>query len=153
MSEKILLSACLSGENCRYDGKKNDNFNLLNLLSQLDLEYITVCPEVLGGLTVPRPSSQIKGGDGQDVLSGSAKVIDENGNDVTLNFLNGANKVLEVAKKNNIKKAILNERSPSCGVEFIYKKEVPILGMGVTTALLTENGITVISDEAFLKDN
>jgi uncharacterized protein YbbK (DUF523 family) len=151
MNENFLVSACLIGEICRYDGKKKDNIKLIDALDTLGYKYIAVCPEVLGGLPTPRSAAQIQEGNGSDVLRGEAFVIDETGRNVTGNFIAGAKKVLKISVENNIKKAILNERSPSCGVNYIYKGIQPVRGAGVTTALLTENGIEVVSDEDFLK--
>lgn len=151
MCIKYLISACLAGELCRYDAKREKNDELLNVLKKLRYEFITICPEVLGGLPTPRPPSQIDRGDGRDVLDGNAKVIDALRTDVTYNFISGAQKALKIARSAGIKEAILNERSPSCGVKFIYNDDRIVDGRGITAALLTENGIEVISDEDFLK--
>lgn len=94
---------------------------------------IPVCPEQLGGLPTPRSKAEIS----------SDIVIDINGRDVTKEFKNGANEALKIAKLLNIKRAVLKEKSPSCGVRFIYENGKLINGMGVTTRLLQENGVEI----------
>ncbi len=139
----ILVSACLSGKNCAYDGKNRLNQEIKDMVDK-NLA-IPICPEVLGGRTIPRTKTEIKGGTGSDVLNGRAKVFDENGKDSTEEFLKGARLALDIAKKHNIKKAILKSKSPSCGVGKIYDgtfKGKLIDGDGVTAALLKKEGIT-----------
>lgn len=146
---KILISACLIGNKVRYDA--NDVPTESKLLEEWKTEdrLIAFCPEVAGGLSVPRLPAEIQNDDGNTVLSGEAKVLDNQGNDVSINFINGAKKALEAAQNNNIKVAILKEKSPSCGSSFIYDgtfSSVKKIGQGVTTALLEQNGIKVFSD-------
>ncbi len=146
---KILISACLIGNKVRYDA--NDVPTESRILEEWKTEdrLIAFCPEVAGGLSVPRLPAEIQNGNGQGVLLGEAKVLDNQGNDVSLNFINGAKKALEVAQNNNVKVAILKEKSPSCGSSFIYDgtfSSVKKIGQGVTTALLEQNGIKVFSD-------
>jgi uncharacterized protein YbbK (DUF523 family) len=150
MEKRVLISACLLGEICRYDGSQRKNEELITLLKALGLSYVTCCPEVLGGMPTPRPASQIVNGDGDDVLSGKSIIIDETGRDVTESFVKGAKEALELSLKNNIKKAVLKERSPSCGVNYIYNDSCVVKGLGVTTALFKKNGIDVVSDEDFV---
>ncbi len=138
MKKKILLSACMAGEPVRYDGKVK---NTLPQLEQLKEKYdiILVCPEVLGGLPVPRPQSEIKNG----------RVINIAGKDVTENFIQGAEEALRIAKENNVSFAILKQSSPSCGSKTIYNgnfEKIKVDGMGVTARLLSENGIKVYSE-------
>ena len=107
---------------------------------------IPVCPEVLGGLRIPRENSEITGGNGSDVLEGKARVITISGKDVTSNFIKGAKVVLAFAKKYRIKKAILKSNSPSCGLGKIYDGSFTsklINGSGVTASLLRQKGIKV----------
>ena len=104
----ILISACLIGLNCKYNGGNNFKEKALELVK--NGEVIPICPEQLGGLTTPRDASEIK------IIDGKMHVINNKGIDVTNNFERGAKEVLELAKKLNIKKAILKARSPSCGV-------------------------------------
>lgn len=117
---KILVSACLLGNKVRYDA--NDVPTESKLLDQWQTEsrLIAFCPEVAGGLSVPRLPAEIQSDDGKAVLDGTAKVFDIQGNDVSESFINGAKKTLETAQSNNVKLAILKEKSPSCGSSFIY---------------------------------
>jgi len=142
MSEpEYIVSACLAGEFCRWDGKAKVNPEIVRLLNQG--KAIPLCPEVLGGLGVPRPGAEIRGGDGEDVLSGKAKVINDENEEVTEAFLLGAEKFSEQAKKLGIGKALMKENSPSCGVKRIYQNEKLVSGCGITTALLLKNGFQV----------
>jgi len=138
----ILVSACLAGVDCAWDGKNRLDPETKRLV---DEEHaIAICPEVTGGRPIPRAKTEIRCGNGEDVLDGRAKVCDENGNDVTIAFLKGARAALEVVRKYNIKKAFLKSKSPSCGVSMIYDgnfKGKLIKGDGVTTALLKREGI------------
>lgn len=113
---------------------------------------VPVCPEVLGGLPVPRLPAEITGGTGTCVLQGNAKVVNTAGDDVTENYLEGARKALEIALQAGCTKAILKERSPACGTGLIYDGRFQrnlIQGSGVLAALLRAHGFTVISDEDF----
>ncbi len=147
--KKILISACLAGDRVRYDGKSAHlKDSLLKEWSQKGL-LVKVCPEVSGGLKIPRPEAQIVNGNGLDVLKGTAKVIDIQGSDVTLSFIRGAEYTLSIAAQFGIEMAILKEKSPSCGVHRIYdgcfvSNIIP--GFGVTAALLKQSGIKVFSE-------
>ncbi len=141
----ILVSGCLSGDNSFYNGVSKVSEPIKKLVEEN--KAIPVCPELLGGLSVPRERSEIKGGTGQDVLAGRCKVVTESGKDITTDFIAGARNTLSLAKKYNIKKAILKSRSPACGCGQIYNgsfTEKVIEGDGVTCALLKINGIEVI---------
>ncbi len=143
-----LVSACLLGTSCRYDGKSKLDVKVIKLLGKEVL--IPVCPEQMGGQPTPRPNSEIQGGDGLDVLYDKAKVIQVDGKDITEYFMRGADEVLRLAELYNIKEAILKQRSPSCGCGQTYDGSFSgkiIKGDGVTTALLKENGIKVITEE------
>lgn len=136
--EKILISACLVGENCKYDGGNNLNPKIEALLEKYDL--IPFCPEEQGDLPTPRNPSEIKGN----------KVLMDNGKDVTENFSKGAKKALMLALFLKIKIAVLKERSPSCGTHQVHDgsfSNTLINGMGVTAKLLKENGIKVYSED------
>lgn len=137
----VLISACLLGVNCKYNGKNNEVENLIEQMENVTL--IPVCPEQLGGLTTPRPPAE---------LNGEASVFNNEGIDVTGQFIFGAEETLKIAKLYHCEYAILKERSPSCGSNQIYDgsfqgkvKE----GEGVTAALLKQNSITVYSEENF----
>jgi uncharacterized protein YbbK (DUF523 family) len=115
---------------------------------------VPACPELLGGLSIPREPSEIKGGTGLEVLKRKCKVVTKSGKDVTNNFVSGAEILLSIAKKYNIKKAVLKSRSPACGCGEIYDGSFSgnlIKGDGVACALLKINGIEVIKEEEFLK--
>jgi uncharacterized protein YbbK (DUF523 family) len=148
--EKILISACLLGENVRYNAEVAD---ILPQVSSLydRYEIIPVCPEVDGGLAVPREACEIQGtGEGGGVLDGTAQVIGRNGTNCTAAFVKGANSVLKKALDNGVKLAVLKQRSPSCGSAYIYTGNfdgTKIKGAGVCTALLVRNSIEVISEE------
>ena len=138
MKEKLLISACLCGDNTKYNGGNN----LINRLDELKEKYelYKVCPEVIGGLSTPRVPSEII----------NDKVINKEGQDVTTNYQKGANYALELVKKYNIKKALLKESSPSCGVHTIYDgtfSKTKIVSSGVTTRLLNEYGVIVYSED------
>lgn len=112
-------------------------------------EVVPICPEVAGGLTIPRPTAEIVGGDGGDVLDGCARVVTVAGDDVTDAFIRGAECALEVAQRLGISVAILRQRSPSCGSACIYDGTHSGMlrgGQGVTTALLRRHGVEVLSE-------
>jgi uncharacterized protein YbbK (DUF523 family) len=140
-----LVSACLVGINCRYDGANSYSAAVAAFLD--GRQFMPICPELLGGLGVPRSPCRFTGGDGKAVVAGSARILDQDGNDLTGPYLVGANKALSVVRQKGITSALLNERSPSCGVHEVYIGPNKALGMGVMTALLVGEGITVISDE------
>lgn len=146
----IIVSGCLVGHNCRYDGSSETVDKLKDMAEKK--EAIPVCPEQLGGLPTPRPPQEIVGGDGNDVLAGRAKVMNSEGKDVTENFMKGASDVLVIAEDNNIKKAVLKSKSPACGCGKIYDgtfRGKLKNGDGVTTALLKKHGIKVVTEEGF----
>ncbi|MDD4570342.1 MAG: DUF523 domain-containing protein [Tepidanaerobacteraceae bacterium] len=149
---KYIISACLVGLNARYDG----NSNLVEVFSEMIKtgKAVPFCPEQAGGLSTPRQASEITGGVGDDVLNGKAKVITDNGQDVTQNFLVGAKETLKLAKLLGAKKAILKSKSPSCGCKNIYDGTFSgklIEGMGVTAAYLQKHGIDVIDSDEIKK--
>ena len=138
----IIISACLVGINCRYDGSNTINDAIIKEIKE---GFIPVCPEQLGGLSTPRPSASIQNGTGFDVIGSSSKVIDINGRDVTREFLKGAQEALKIAKLLKVQKAILKENSPSCGVNFTSSNSKKIKGPGVFTAMLKNEGIKTCS--------
>lgn len=140
IKEKILVSACLAGVNCKYDGGNNQNEKIVDLIRNNDV--ILVCPEQLGGLKTPRIAAERL----------KDKVITKEGNDVTKEYQKGAEEVLILAKKFNVKKAILKSRSPSCGINEIYDgtfSHTLTTADGVTAELLKKNGIEVISSDDY----
>lgn len=144
-----LISSCLCGVNCKYSGGNNLNEKCLDLFKEG--KAILVCPEQLGGLSTPRTPAEIKG-TARGVINREDKVFTKESIDVTEAFLKGAYETLNIAKLGKVKKAILKEGSPSCGVNYVYDgsfKGIKINGKGVTTAILEENGIEVLSEVNF----
>ena len=144
----VLVSACLLGRACRYDGGHCRREDIVGALA--GREVLPICPESMGGLTVPRAPAEIVGGGGGEVLAGRAQAIDREGVDRTEAFLRGAGAVLALARERGAKAAVLKERSPSCGVHYIYDgsfrgRAVP--GQGVTAALLSAEGLVLRSEE------
>ena len=134
---KILVSACLLGENCKYNGGNNENKEILELAKKHTL--IPICPECFAGLPIPRVPSEIKNG----------RVYSKNGDDLTEAFNDGAEKALYIAEESGCQLAILKERSPSCGFGKIYDGSFTgniINGNGITAQLLYEHGITILGE-------
>ncbi len=148
---RILISACLLGERVRYGGGHNRrNHPILKTWGEQG-RLVPFCPEVAGGLPIPREPAEIAGGTGEDVLDGKARVLTRTGRDVTALFLKGARQTLAIALAYDVSLAVLTERSPSCGSTSIHdgsftRQTLP--GNGVTAALLKRNGIRVFSEEA-----
>jgi uncharacterized protein YbbK (DUF523 family) len=142
MKRKILISACLLGEKVKYDG--GDNALHVNLIEAWKEEgvLVSVCPEVLGGLSIPRIPSE--------VVFGQKRVINALGEDVTEAFDKGAKETLRIAKQDGVVMAILKARSPSCGKGVIYDGTfigTKVSDSGITCKLLQEHGIAVFSEE------
>lgn len=147
MSTPILVSACLLGVPCRYDGATKTYPHLMGYFAARKLTPIPICPEQAGGLPTPRPPCHFENGAGQEVLAGSAKVINSHGENKTAAFLQGARKALDTASEKNCRTALMKERSPSCGVQRVYNEKGIMIGEGVTTALLKQHDIAVFSEE------
>jgi uncharacterized protein YbbK (DUF523 family) len=127
-----LVSSCLVGLLCRYDGaNKPSDACRRELAGKI---WIPVCPEQLGGLPTPRTPAELVDGQGDGVLAGTARVVDRDGVEVTEQFLCGARQVLEIAELQQVAGAYLKSGSPSCGSEKV---------LGVTAALLKSRGIPV----------
>jgi uncharacterized protein YbbK (DUF523 family) len=146
---KILVSACLLGQKVRYNAEILPHPG--SILDKLEAQgrLIPFCPEVAGGLPVPRPPAEIQGGEGGCVLEGRCRVISAAGEDCTQAFVDGARQTLALAQSEQVTMAILKENSPSCGSAFVYdgsfsRKRLP--GEGVTTALLRRHAIQVYSE-------
>jgi uncharacterized protein YbbK (DUF523 family) len=139
---EYLVSACLCGIPCRFDGKTSIDPEVEKLVRRG--KALPVCPEVLGGMSIPRTGVEIIRGEGKDVLSGSALVISENSEDMTRFLLRGALASLKIAQRFGVKTAIFKQRSPSCGCGQIKRKGRRLRGDGVTTALLKKEGIEVM---------
>ncbi len=155
IKQKILISACLLGAEVTYDGGSNFLAHPLLVQWQKEGRLVSGCPEVAGGLPIPRPAAQISGiGGAAGVFDQTAHVLKKNGGDVTAYFVRGANEMLALAKKHNIKLAIMKEGSPSCGSHEISDGAFSgrrISGNGVTVELLRKNGVTVFSENEIAK--
>lgn len=143
----IIISACLCGCNCKYNGKNNKNEQCVNLFKKG--KAVLICPEQLGGMTTPRPPSEIKKIDGKEY------VFTNENKDVTSHFKKGAEESLNIAKLIDAKVAILKNGSPSCGSTLIYNgnfENKKIKGEGFTAKILKENGIKVYSEDDINKE-
>ena len=137
---KVLVSACLLGENCKYSGGNNRCPALLDWLEREGHEAVPVCPEQLGGLPTPRTPAEITDG----------VVTARDGRNVDAEFRRGAALALEIARREGAELAVLQPRSPSCGVRQVYDGTFSgqkIDGMGVFARLLSENGFRVLEPE------
>ncbi len=135
---RILVSACLLGTPCRYDGQSKPHPKVVGLSKTEDL--IPFCPECMGGLPTPRPPAEIQG----------KRVVNAEGRDVTAQYRKGAEEALRLCKMLGIKRAILKAKSPSCGKGVVYDgsfSRTLTAGDGITAALLPENGIEVLTEE------
>ncbi len=139
----VLVSSCLLGVCCRYDGSGALDRQLIGRLQRDGSPIIPVCPEQLGGLPTPRPPAEIEHGDGHTVLAGEARLIDAHGADVTEAYVRGAREALRIAKLLGCRCAWLKEKSPACGVEKIKDGDQTRPGMGVAAALLKSAGVEV----------
>ncbi|WP_066504238.1 DUF523 domain-containing protein [Abyssisolibacter fermentans] len=142
----ILVSACLAGINCRYNGESVVIEDIVNLIKEG--KAVPVCPEQLGGLTTPRnPSEIIK-------ENNEIKVKDCKGNDVTKQFEIGAKETLKFAKSIGADIAILKQRSPSCGYGLVYDGNfngATVTGNGLTAHLLSDNNIKIYNEENYME--
>lgn len=139
--ENILVSACLLGVSCRYDGKSKPNENVIALKDRYNI--IPVCPEIMGGLPTPRKASEIQG----------CQVVMGNGTNVTKEYRKGAEEVLRLCRLFGCKRAVLKEKSPSCGCGKVYDGTFSgklIDGNGITAKLLIENGIEVFGETGIM---
>ena len=146
--EPILISACLAGVPCTHAAEAKTRAWALKLVAEG--RAVTVCPEVAGGLPIPRPEAEISGGDGADVIDGRARVLSVDGEDVTANYLRGAEAALSAARRSGARLAVLKARSPSCGCGEIYDGTFSgskLQGDGVTALALKREGLDVRSDE------
>lgn len=137
MKTKIIVSACLLGENCKYNGSNNKCDDIIALAEKF--EIIPVCPECFGGLPIPRVPSEIRDG----------RVYSKTGEDLTEAFLSGAEQTLYIAKEANAPCAVLKENSPSCGFGKIYDGTFSgnkIDGNGITAQLLYDNEIQIFGE-------
>ena len=147
---KILISACLLGKNCKYNGGNNTDAIPVDELDKLRqiYELIAVCPECMGGLTTPREPAEI---------CASGRVLTKfSGRDVTAEFILGAQICADVARENDCKIAVLKERSPSCGSGWIYDGSFTgrlVSGDGLTAAALKNIGVRIVGESALAELN
>ena len=137
----MIISACLVGVNCKYNGGNNKDKKAYEIFKEG--KAVPVCPEVLGGMPIPRIPCEIK------KYSNKRKVINKKGKDQTQKFRIGAVKTLEIAMSIGAKKAIMKSKSPSCGFGKIYDgnfSDTLIKGNGITAELLFNNGIEIITE-------
>ena len=144
--ERVLVSACLLGKRCRYDGGECRSSELERRLAEEGLVPQPFCPEEEGGLATPRPPAWIEGKDAAGVLSGRGRVVDGKGRDLSAAFLAGARSAVERCAEGDIRRAFLKEGSPSCGVAWTHvaassSEGKKVAGMGVTAAALEEAGV------------
>lgn len=137
-----LISSCLAGVNCRYNGGNSENKVVLKLVKEG--KAIAVCPEQLSGLPTPRVPCEI-------IIdkNGNKKIINKDGKDLTKEFIEGAEKTLAIAKAKGIKKAILKSKSPSCGCGLVYDGTFSgtlVKGNGLAAELLIKNGFEVYTE-------
>ncbi len=138
----VGVSACLLGIPCRFDGKSKKNQELIEHLSKEG--FVPICPEVFGGLPIPREPSFIDGGVGEDVWDGRARVVSLSGDDLTDAFKIGAELSLFILGSFGVSKVFLKEKSPSCGVSTTYSTGNRLVsGSGVAACLFKKRGLTL----------
>ena len=146
---RVLVSSCLLGEPVRYDGADARSTHLVLEAWRAQGRLVPFCPEVAGGFGIPRPRAEIRGAGGGAVLDGDAAVVDEHGDDVTRQFLRGAEAALAVAREQGVALAVLKDGSPSCASEQLHDGSfggTKSAGRGVTAELLERSGIRVFSE-------
>ncbi|NRP84685.1 hypothetical protein GFPCMMHI_00562 [Ensifer adhaerens] len=150
MTGKILVSACLMGHAVRYDGRSKPLIHPAIYRWREEGRLVTICPEMSAGMAVPRPPAEIENSAaGEDVLAGTARVMEISGGDVTEGFRQAAENALALARETGCRYALLIDGSPSCGSGFIYDGSFSggrHPGHGVTAALLQQAGVEVYSD-------
>ena len=135
---KVLVSACILGENCKYNGKSNRNQRVIDYLK--DKEILPICPEILAGMKTPRPCAEIVNG----------IVMDENGNNAHSEYVHGVEEALNQIKDEDIDLVILQSRSPTCGVNQIYDgsfRGTLTTGMGLFAKALKQKGYQIMDVE------
>jgi len=138
--EPVLVSACLLGRKCRYDGVHNEDVVLQRELVARGFEAVPFCPEEAGGLGTPRPPAWLTAA-AERVLDGEGAIVTDAGRDVTAEFRAGAEGALELCRNTGAQRAFLKERSPSCGCNSTHVAGELVDGPGITTALLRRAGI------------
>ncbi len=151
ISEPVIVSACLAGIDCRYDGGSKIAESLLSFCRSHDIFLLPLCPEQLGGLSTPRPPACFRSGDGTLVINGKGSLYSQDGREVSRPFLKGASQALKIARLAGSRHAVFQDRSPSCGVHQVYQGSELVPGCGVATAFLSMNNITVWTPEEFCR--
>ena len=145
MKKKVLVSACLLGKNCRFNGGHSH----LPDLEYLDVDFIPICPEEAGNLGTPRPAAEMQDS-AESILNGVGNVLTSDGDDITEKFIQGSKDSLEKGLNSGAEVAILKSRSPSCGIGTIYDGTFThslIDGNGIFAHLCQKSGITCISSD------
>ncbi|PRX98662.1 DUF523 domain-containing protein [Allonocardiopsis opalescens] len=149
---RVLVSACLLGRPVRYDGRAKPVEHDILARWRAEGRLVPVCPEIAGGLPVPRPPAEIEpGADAAAVLAGTARIRTAAGEDVTAPFVAGAHDALAAARRHNAAIAVLKDGSPSCAATRVYDGTftgTQTAGTGATTALLRAHGIAVYPETA-----
>jgi uncharacterized protein YbbK (DUF523 family) len=147
-SGPVLVSACLAGRACAYDGSHRAHSEIMRLVAQG--RAVLVCPEEDGGLGTPRPASEIEGGSGEDVLDGRSRVVTDAGRDVTAEYVRGARIAVDRATSVGCRAAILKARSPACGCGAVYDgtfSRTLAVGDGVAATALRRAGVELWTEE------
>jgi len=144
---KYIVSACLIGKRCRYDGRHKAHPGVIRFLR--GRKYLALCPEMLAGWGSPRPPVEFHGGGAAEVLEGRASVRDDRKRNRTRSLLRGITRALEQADASGAKQAILKEKSPSCGVNHVYRDGKLTRGQGLFTYWLRQRGVKAQSEESF----
>ena len=145
MKKKVLISACLLGKNCRYDGGHSH----IKELDELDVDWVLVCPEEAGGLGIPRSKAEMQN-DSESILKGNGSIIDCNGKNVTQKFIQGTEESLAIGLTSGAECAVLKSRSPSCGVGEVYDGSFThslTNGDGIFAYSCRKSGLTCISSD------
>lgn len=146
----VIVSACLLGEKVRYNGLIRHPIDPVLLEWKKQGRVLSFCPEISGGLPVPRNPVELVGGDGRDVLNGTGRCLSRDGRDYTKPFLKGAGSGLALVLDHQVELAVLKDGSPSCGRTYIYDgtfSGTKIEGKGVLAALLEDHGLPVFSEK------
>jgi uncharacterized protein YbbK (DUF523 family) len=143
----IIVSACLVGKRCRYNGEDRAHAGVMRFLR--NKKVLAVCPEKLAGWGVPRPPVEFHGGGARKVAAGEARIVDDRGRNRTLSLMKGVTRALNRAVSLGATEAVLKEKSPSCGVTQVYRDGKLTRGAGIFAYALRRRGFHVRSEENF----
>lgn len=144
--ERVFVSACLLGRRCKYDGGDNRDLVLEEELAEQGLEAVPFCPEEAGGLGTPRPPAWLTA-PANEVARGEGRVVTDAGHDVTDGFRRGAEAAVELCRREDLRRAFLKERSPSCGCRQTHVDDRLVDGPGLTARLLQQAGVVCVGVE------